>query len=53
MTKKFLPKKFRQKVVLDVEIVNLRYGQFSQNRHFKFSPVYFRYYRTSGKKFWS
>jgi hypothetical protein len=42
-------KKFRQKVVLDVEIVNLRYRQFSQNRHFEFSPVDFRYYRTFGK----
>ena len=51
MTKKCLPKKFRQKFVLGVEIVNLRYGQFSQNRHFKFSPVDFRYYRMSGKKF--
>ena len=50
MTKKCLPKKFRQKFVLGVEIVNLRYGQFSQNRHFKFSPVDFRYYRMSGKK---
>jgi hypothetical protein len=44
-----MTKKFRQKVVIDVEIVNLRYGQFPQNRHFKFSPVDFRYYRTSGK----
>ena len=43
MTKKFPPKKLRQKVVLD--------GQFSQNRPFKFSPVDFRYNRMSGKKF--
>jgi hypothetical protein len=28
--------------------VNLRYGQLSQNRHFKFSPVDFK---NSGKKF--
>ncbi len=51
MTKKCLPKKIRQQFVLGVEIVNSRYGQFSQNRHFKFSPVDFRYYRMSGKKF--
>jgi hypothetical protein len=30
--------------------VNLRFRQLSQNRHFKFSPVDFGYYRTSGKK---
>jgi hypothetical protein len=46
-----MPKKFRQKVLLDVEIVDLRYVQFSQKSHFKFSLVDFRYYRTSGKKF--
>ena len=45
-----LQKNLAQKVV---EIVNLpgdRYRQFSQNLHFIFSPVDFRYYRTSGKK---
>jgi hypothetical protein len=54
MTKKILSKKCRQKVVLDGEIVNLRYGQFSQNRLFKILPVNFRYNRTSvgkSKKF--
>jgi hypothetical protein len=39
-----------RKVVLDAKISNLSYVQFSQNPHFKFLPVDFRYYQTSGKQ---
>lgn len=38
-----------QKFALDAKILTLRYVRISKNRHFKFSPVDFRHYRTSGE----
>jgi hypothetical protein len=43
-------KKSHQKVVLNAKIMNLRYVRFTKNGHFKFLPVNFRYYRTTGIK---